>query len=184
MGTSSDHLRNGGILMKNLKMLLGLLFLLMISSCASVEVTHEYNSEVDFTTFKTFNWLPAHAEANLAQVSVKRMRDAVNTKLQAKGYRLDTVNPDFYIALYGGSEHKIDVTTFWAGYMEDEEEQIRQYEEGLLILDIADSKSKQRIWRGEARGEFSPAWPQGKQEKIIDEATDKLLKEFPPVSER
>jgi len=128
--------------MNNLKMLLGLLFLLMVSSCASIEVTHEYSSEVDFTKLKTFNWLPAQTEVSLTQVSVDRMRNAVNTRLQAKGYRLNTVNPDFHIASYGGREHKIDVTTFWAGYMEDEEEQIRQYEEGLLILDIADSKSK------------------------------------------
>lgn len=165
--------------MKITRMLFALLFTATIG-CASFEVISDYRDDEDFSVLKTFAWLQASKSENVMQINVERVKNAVDTKLKEKGFRLTEDGPDFLIALYGGREHKIDVTTFWEGYMEGEEEQIRNYEEGLIILDFLDSKSKKKIWRGEARGEFSPEWSQEKQKKIINEAVDKLLKNFPP----
>ena len=55
-------------------------------------------------------------------------------------------------------------------------------EEGTLILDFVDTRSKKMIWRGSANADVSDATTPEKREKIIDDAVENILKYFPPPS--
>ena len=51
---------------------------------------------------------------------------------------------------------------------------------GTLVLDIVDARTKRLIWRGAAEGTLDRDISLENEEKIISEAVEKLLKDFPP----
>ena len=59
-----------------------------------------------------------------------------------------------------------------------------QYEEGSLILDFVDAKSKKLIWRGSAKAQIDNVDTPEKSEKLINEAVKEILKEYPPSSSK
>jgi hypothetical protein len=56
----------------------------------------------------------------------------------------------------------------------------QDYQEGTLIIDIYDAKTKQLLWRGSAEGTLSDK--AAKNENKLDKAVAKMFKEFPPGS--
>ena len=57
-----------------------------------------------------------------------------------------------------------------------------QSEEKALTIDFVDPKSKELIWRGAAKAFLDPKETPEKQEKLVNEAEQKILKNFSPVS--
>ncbi len=55
-----------------------------------------------------------------------------------------------------------------------------EHEEGSLILDFVDAISKKMIWRGVAKAEVQNVDTPEKKEKLINEAVQEILKNFPP----
>ena len=53
-------------------------------------------------------------------------------------------------------------------------------EVGTLVLDIYDPATKQLVWTGSATKTINPSKDQQKNQKSLDKATAKLLKDFPP----
>ena len=69
--------------------------------------------------------------------------------------------PDFRVALHTGQQSKVRVTDYgygygvgrWGGGGLD----VYQYQEGTLILDVVDAKTKKLMWRGTAIGVVNPS---------------------------
>jgi Domain of unknown function (DUF4136) len=53
-------------------------------------------------------------------------------------------------------------------------------EVGTLVLDLYDPAAKQLVWTGHATKTISPSKDPQKNQKNIDKAMQKLLKDFPP----
>ena len=56
------------------------------------------------------------------------------------------------------------------------------YQQGTLILDFIDPKTKNLIWRGVAEGVVPARTSPEKSEKKINEVVQQMLKKFPPSS--
>ena len=69
---------------------------------------------------------------------------------------------------------------YWGGYWGPGGTSTYEYEEGSLILDFVDAKSKKLIWRGAAKAEVNRVNTPEKAEKLISEAVQEILKNFPP----
>ena len=158
-------------------------------SCSPVNVSHDYDPDANFGRLKTFAWIPFPANVDINQLVVKRIQDAVTRELQAKGLQKSSQNPDFVIVMHGMTEDKLDVTDwgyntgsyYHGGYWGGRNISVNEYTEGTLTLDFIDSKSKQLLWRGVAKGTVDPnASPQKRTERIND-AVAKLLEQFPPA---
>ena len=65
----------------------------------------------------------------------------------------------------------------WGGFGETQTT-VENYRVGTLVLDLYDAKNKQLIWRGTSSDTLSNK-PE-KNEKNLDKAVDKMLKDFPP----
>jgi hypothetical protein len=119
-----------------------------------------------------------------------RIKYAVDHQLGANGLRKTSNNPDFHIATHVGSKDKVRVTTwgygyapygrYGAGYWGSGRVDVHQYEEGSLILDFVDPKSKNLIWRGSVKAQIDRATTPKSRDKLINEAVTKILKNFPP----
>lgn len=172
--------------MKVFRLSLVISIIIGLVSCSPISVKTDYDSEANFTNYKTYRWLktpdgkPMEAKNPLM---AKRMRRAIESELSAKGYHLvEDEKPDFLVAFYSGVRNKVDVTTYgyrygrW-GRWRGTAVAVNRYKEGTLIIDIIDSNEKELVWRGWASGTVEN--PHNAQE-TINKAVTKLLSKFPP----
>jgi len=175
--------------------LLVLFFIGFTVSCASIYgVQHDYDKQVDFANFRTYDWMSIPDKAGIDSLVIQRVKNAVNAELKAKGLMMTSSNPDFLIAQHLGKKDKVQVTDWGYGYgphgryggrhLDPGGISTYKYEEGSLILDFVDAKSKKMIWRGAAKAEVQNTDTPGKSEKLIDEAVKEILKKFPPSSSK
>ena len=164
-----------------------LFFLGFTVSCASVyDVKHDYDKQVNFANLKTYDWMAVPEKAGVDSLVVERVKNAVNTELKAKGLMITSSNPDFLIAQHLGKKDKVQVTdwgydyAYYGDYWGPGGVSTYEYEEGSLILDFVDAKSKKLIWRGSAKAEVQDINTPGKSEKLINEAVKEILKQYPP----
>ncbi len=178
--------------MKTLITFLVLCLMALTVSCSSVyNVQYDYDTKAKFPSLETYDWLPIPAKSGINDLNMRRIKKAVDTNLEAKGLKRTSDTPDFSIAIHVGRKEKLRVTDwgygyghhgryrggYWAGGVE-----VYQYAEGTLILDFVDTKTKHLIWRGTADAKIDKVRSPEKREKLIDEAVQKILKNFPPPS--
>ncbi|MCH3881850.1 MULTISPECIES: DUF4136 domain-containing protein [Tenacibaculum] len=77
--------------MKHLKYFL----LLLIVACSSPKIVYDYDTQEDFTTYKTFNFF-SDAGKGLNDFDIKRIESIIENTLNKQGLKLSET-PDFYI---------------------------------------------------------------------------------------
>ena len=163
-----------------------LLPFVLLFACSSVSTNFDYDTSYDFSKLKSYRWadIPSRAEAN--PLIVQRAGAAVEAQLKAKGYVPAEGQPDFLVATHVGRQSKIQVTEWGYGYGPRAAwyggggVDVYQYEEGSLIVDIVDARTKQLAWRGTATAVIDPdATPEERTERI-NEAVSKVFEDFPP----
>ncbi len=174
---------------------------LLLAGCTTLTVQTDYDTSYDFSTLKTYAWLEGKPPSNDIRINnsliINRVVNAVNHNLQAKGYRLvDKDKADFFVNWFGGIENKIQQETidtyygylgyyaptwgyrgYWPGYLRT---YTYEYQEGTLIVDIADSKSKQLIWRGTGQDYIDKTETPEQITANINHTIAKILEGFPP----
>jgi hypothetical protein len=193
--------------MNKYKFLAGLFSLVFLTGCFTVSTNSDYDTAVKFSNLKTFGWLPGPqpktGDIRLDNTLLdERIRAAIDRELTAKGYRkIASGEPDFYVRYQPSVEGKIDVvsaptpyytTPYGAGYgayggyaggwssWGGSQTFVDQYDEGTIVVDFADPKTKKLIWRGTASAVVDPDANPAKREERINKAMAKLLKKFPP----
>jgi hypothetical protein len=173
--------------------MLALATCIFIVGCASpLTMDFDYDTAADFAALKTYDWMPATGNAAADELLVKRIRNAVDSQLQAKGHALAAGNPDFLVAMqlsgktaYGGSTGvgvSVGVPVGRAGRISVGGGKSKPIEkkEGTLVLDFLDAKTKSLVWRGTASGAVQPAASPEEQQQRINEVIAELLARFPP----
>jgi hypothetical protein len=153
--------------------------LVLAVSCSPFRIDHDHDYMVDFSTLRTYGWLPVDIQAN--EIVVNQVKNAVNRELDSKGFTLNLTNPDFLVALHGQRVKKRDVVVFDNVYGAASRHDVFTYEEGTITLTMKDAQSKGVIWRGTAKGEIGSDPTTEKWRQRINEAVSEILKSFPPV---
>ena len=173
--------------MKSIKLISFICLCLFFFSCSTISVQHDYDTQFDYSSLEAFAWLPPAKNAKKKRpLLTKRVETATNDELSAKGYRIDTQNPDFVIAMHSGTQDKVEVTRYgyayprrW-GYWGGRTVSVHRYKEGTIILDIIDAQSKELIWRGSATGKVNRYSSPEERDEAVAKAVAKILKKFPP----
>lgn len=167
---------------KKLSVLLVTMVAVTLAACSSMRTNIDYDPVYDFSTLKSYNWIPNPQIEQANELFDKHFRKIMDEKLAARGYSVDENNPDFLVAYHGNVQSKVDVTNWgyrypgWYGGIE-----VYQYEEGTLIVDFVDAKAKDIIYRGTVTAEMDRRSTDfEKRQKRITEAVEKILKSFPP----
>lgn len=180
--------------MKSISLLMLIVFAAASVGCSSISVNHDYDREADFPSYKSFAWVPQQTTAvgdakQAMQTNTlldKRIRNAVNAELESRGMAIDTENPDLLIAYHTGIDQKVNVTDWgysypryyggWGGGNVD----VTTYDEGTLIVDLIDYKTKQLVWRGAATKALASNPTPEQQEKNLNEVIQKIFAAYPP----
>ena len=164
--------------MRNASVFLVSWLIVLIISCSTVyHVSYDYDRGTDFTKLKTYSWLPLKPEDQTSESNEGRIQAAVNNQLGSKGYKLVTKNPDFSIVAKVGTKNEYWYGSGYYGYR-----YAHKIEAGTLLLDFVIPREYRLIWRGEAAAVLDESYSSEKLDKLVSEAVEKVLKEFPPFS--
>ena len=168
---------------------MGFFLLLMIAGTAlAQDVKTDYDHHANFSEYKTYMWIKRPTMQDPLMVS--RVEDAINSQLQAKGWRLVNENADVGIAAHGATQQKQTLDTFydgfgggwgwrrWGGGLGEATTTTENYTVGTLLVDLFDTKTKQVIWRSTASATLSDK--ADKNTDKLNKAVDKMFKNFPP----
>jgi len=159
-----------------LSILLGLAVWAASASAATVKV--DFDSHADFTKYKTWSFRPGTAAPNPA--AEKKLREAIETRLAARGLKRVESGGDLAIVYHAAGENRIDTQKL--GYkqpgFEGEATKVRYVRAGSVLIDMIDVKSDAVVWRGQAEEVADPTYTDVTRK--IDSAMDKLFEHFPP----
>ena len=174
--------------MKILKLLF-LLCLVMLTSCSSVKVVSDYDTKVDFTSYKTFAFYKKGIDkASVSDLDKKRIMRAVEAELVAKGFS-KSANPDILVSIFTKSREQVNVSDNNVGigwgwgynpwFYGRTNININQYTEGTLFIDFIDKKTNELIWQGIGSGAMKMSNIEKKEERI-NEFVYKIISTYPP----
>jgi hypothetical protein len=156
------------------------------SGCSSISTSYDYDDTYDFSRLHTYSWLPVPTDQKQNELILKRVKTELSAGLADRGYREAKGKADFRLAIHMGTERRVQVDDWGyaygrhygfggAGRLE-----VYEYDEGTLIVDMVDAGTKKLFWRGTARKTVDPGATPEKITATVQEAVDKILKNFPP----
>ena len=174
--------------MKILKLLF-LLCLVILTSCSSVKVVTDYDTKVDFTSYKTFAFYKKGIDkASVSDLDKKRIMRAVEAELVAKGFN-KSANPDILVSIFTKSREQVNVSDNNIGigwgwgynpwFYGRTNININQYTEGTLFIDFIDKNTNELIWQGIGSGAMKMSNIEKKEERI-NEFVYEIISTYPP----
>lgn len=145
-----------------------LLAALVLGACAATLQTGvDFDRTASFAGYRSFGWMPRTHPAPHNPLNLRRVQDAIQAELEAKGLRFEPelARADLAVDFTLDSAERIDVTSYptefrggwgwgggyWgAGYWGSEID-VHQYREGTLAIDLFDARSHQAVWHGWAK---------------------------------
>ena len=162
----------------------------ILTSCSSVKVISDYDTKVDFSSYKTFAFYKKGIDkASVSDLDKKRIMRAIENELIKKGFS-KSVNPDMLISIFTKSREQVNVTDnnigygFGWGYNQwfmggSTNFNINQYTEGTLFIDFIDKNNNELIWQGIGSGAMKMSNIE-KKEKRINDLVNKIILTYPP----
>ncbi len=172
------------------------LLVLLVTGCAGPNVDWDYDTSAILTGMKSYAWLDQSEEVKekayqLDGLMDKRVRKAVDQELKAKGFKM-VDNPgqaDFLVSYFTAvktrrNEEHITTSMGYGfntwGMGLRSETRVTEYEEGSLVIDIIDPKSRELTWRGRSRSRVIDKATPGERTEKINRAVSAILEGFPP----
>jgi len=162
----------------------------VLGACSSLTVNTDWNTTIDFTKYKTFNF-----KADTLPYSTftqERLRQTITSTLLAKGVARSETNPDLILIYRVNTRSETQYTTVstggygygpaWGGYggyggVGVSQTTAQQIPYGALTIAIVDPKLNQMVWRGEADAQLSD---NESNAQLVHDAITQLFAQFPP----
>jgi len=172
-----------------MRRLIPMLALLAAVSCGGPQLTvdSDYDPSTEFAKYKTWDWLPG-GKVDIDSMSEQRIRTAVEAELPHHGLTKAGEGADLAVTFQISIQQKIKQSkaTVGVGYgwgpahIGVSGSPSKTYDEGTLILDLVDAKTKTLIWRGTATGTVSKDYSPEERQERIKNAVYHLLEYYPP----
>lgn len=88
--------------------------ILLFAACSSLKVTYDYDSQTDFTKFKTYAYSEDALKLPVGDLNRDRVFAAIDRELAAKGFSKSD-NPDVLIDLHVRAEQKTEAVANTTG---------------------------------------------------------------------
>ena len=159
-------------------------------SCATPQVSLDYDSSVDFSRYKTFAWVKESQEKSGDTwidnpLTDERVRAAVEKNLLSKGYKkVSGDSADFYVVYHLSMGRMFDTQPVRGhisiGGIGLTSRGGTKKEEGLLLIKVNDAKTGETAWRGLTPCRLEEQLTPEKTTEIINKSVEKILAQFPP----
>lgn len=173
--------------------LFSLVWIISFISCGpTMKAGYDYDTEKDFTRFKTYDYLTFPDNSQMNEFVLKRTKAYLKEELSSKGLQQASENPDLLIAIHTRVRSKVQVGNmgyayapqmrYWSsyGYFGTYGWEVREYQKGTLVVDFVDAHQKEMVWRGVADGSI-PEIPQTEKiDRLVKQAVNEMMKYYPP----
>lgn len=168
-------------------MVIGLV-LLAGAALSAQDVRYNFMPGTDFAKYHTYKWVPIEGGSHPNQIADAEIKSAVDSQLTAKGLtKTDSDKADLLV----GYQVAVDKEKQWNAYGMGGARfggmgsaTSSTISNGSLVLDMYDPTSKQLVWTGTATKTLDPSGNQEKNQKNLDKAMAKLLKNYPPPQKK
>jgi len=174
------------------KIIIGMMGLILISSCASVDVSTDYAENIDFSDYNSFAFYkPGIDKAKISDLDKRRILRAIENELSQKGMA-KSEDPDILISIITDAEKNVNVyqnnwgygwgfgwNPFFFGGVGNN---VSTSVDGVLFIDVIDEESRELVWQGMGKANLS----QEREAKIerIKLIVQKILEEYPPMPQQ
>jgi len=175
-------------------MILGLVMLWCVPAF-SQDVKYNYVPGTDFSKYKTYTWVEVPGHKYPSQMIDGQIKAAIDSQLALKGLTKTTgTASDLYVTY----QLAIDQQTQWNAYstggvgmggwrggfggmgMGSATATSSNINIGTLVIDFYDVGAKSQVWTGNATKQLNPSKDPAKNQKNLEKAMAKLLKNYPP----
>ena len=167
---------------------------LLRSDVRAQKVSYDYEKSANFAAFKTFALKDG---TKVGQPLIDdRIVAAIEQELAAKGLTKVDANPDVFVVYHTSFDKQKDISTFSSGYGGgygpygwgwgggwaggSTTTQVRDILMGTMVIDMADARKGQLVWRGMGVKEVNTQADPEKRDKSINKAVEKIFKNYPP----
>src|SRR5215469_12585294 len=169
-------------------------FVLALIACSlsyGQEVLTNYLPGTDFSKYRTYEWVTIGPNGAPDQILDTQIKQSIDSQLAAKGLsKVDTDKADLFIRyqVAVSKEKEWNATGIgdvfrWPGMSTatgSATATSTNIDVGTLVLDMFDPAVKRLAWTGHATKTISASKDPQKNQRNIDKAMQKLLKDFPP----
>ena len=160
------------------------------------DVRYNFDKSANFGTFKTYKWVPIKGAQPLNELTDRQIKASIDAELAKKGLvqsKEDTA--DLYVGYQAAISTEKEYTSFdtgwgygpgwygggWYGPSGGTTTGTTStIYVGQLALDMYDPAKKALVWRGAASKTLDEKAKPEKQQKNLDKAVAKMLKNYPP----
>lgn len=174
--------------------------LIAIGSAYAQDVRYNFDKDADFSKFKTYTWVEIKDAVKLDNILDKNIKSSIDAELAKKGLqKVDSDKADLYIGYQGSVGQDKQFTSYSSGWgygpgwyrggwygpsAVTTTGQTSTIYTGQLVLDMYNSAQKDLVWRGVVSRTLDPKAKPEKQQKNLDKAMAKLLKNYPPPAKK
>ena len=183
--------------MKKIVSIITVIMVLLTTNLMAQKVSGDYDKSTDFSAYKTYQFIgwQKDSEKVMNDFDKKRLRDAIQEELAARGFKFVESGADMGVSLYIVIDQKTSTSSYtnfyggagygrgrrvsggWGNGYASTSYSESDYLQGTLVMDFLDESTKDMIWQGVASGTVSEK-PE-KREKSIPKSVKKLMKKFP-----
>lgn len=181
--------------MQKRSVVVGLALAFLVPALALAQkVTFDYSKSANFASYKTYQQKDGTKVGQ--QLIDDRIAAAIDSQMAAKGFTRTDSNPDVVVVYHVAFDKQKDISTFSSGYGGGygpygygwgggwaggtTSTQVRDILIGTLVIDMADVKANQVVWRGMGTKEIDTTAKPDKRDKSINKAVEKIFKNYPP----
>ena len=181
--------------MRRLLVLPLVLFLAGTSSAFAQDVRYNFAKDANFAGFKTYKWVAIKSAQPLSDLVDQQIKGAVDAELGKKGLmKTEADNADLFVGYQAAVNTEKQYTSFDTGWGYGPGYRGGWYGGGggmttgttstiyvgQLALDMYASSPKTLVWRGNASKTINTEAKPEKQQKNLQKAVAKMLKNYPP----
>lgn len=149
------------------------------------DVHYNFMPGTDFAKYHTYKWVRIESGAHPNQIVDAEIKQSVDMQLASKGLtKTDSDKADLYVGYQVAVAQEKQWNGYgmgggirWGGLATATSSTISV---GTVVLDMYDPATKQLVWTGNATKTLDPSANPEKNEKNLNKAMAKLLKNYPP----
>lgn len=171
--------------MKSIKILI---FAFLITSCAPIYLTTDFEKGTDFSKYKTYNYY-SDIETGLSALDAKRLLDVLDKQLQLQGLSISET-PDFFINIQSKEYPAVQKSTVGLGVGGTGRNVGGGVSIGIpvgtakvtreIIFDFIDENGLGLFWQATSESSYNPNANPIKREASLQALVEKVFKKYPP----
>jgi hypothetical protein len=177
-----------------MKKLIVVFLLLAFAACSSLKVSSDYDSQADFSKYKTYSFTEEVAKLPVDQLNRDRIIKAVETEMTAKGFTKSESSPDMLVDLNVKTQQRTEATATntggmygrygYGGGFSTTQVSYNQYVDGTLFVSFIDNTAQKIFWQGRATKTIDEDASAEKREKNISYAVKQIFTKYPPLKKK